>query len=62
MRAVIEHRRIRLRGGLRIEYVIAAVVCTILLVAMTAVLLSVSDRKAKRELMRQPNSKAAIAQ
>ena len=58
MTGVVHSDRIRQRGGVRIEYIVAAVVSVALLVAMTAVLLSVSDRKAKRELVRQPNTNA----
>ena len=53
---VVHSNRMRQRGGVRIEYIVAAIVSVALLVAMTAVLLSVSDRKAKRELVRQPNA------
>lgn len=59
---VVQSGRDCRRGGVRIEYIIAAVVCIALLVAMTAVLLSVSDRKAKRELVRQPNREAPTIQ
>lgn len=62
MTGVVHSDRIRQRGGVRIEYIVAAVVSVALLVAMTAVLLSVSDRKATRELVRKPNSNAPDAQ
>lgn len=54
MTGVGQRTQYRQRGGVRIEYVIAAVVCVALLVAMTAVLVSVSNRKSKAELVRRP--------
>lgn len=56
MTGVTGSHRYRRRGGVRIEYVIAAVVCVALLLAMIVVLVSVSNRKARQELVRRPTA------